>query len=115
MAGRHDESRIQFGEAMTPEAKHTPPQTWERKGFQIACQRGVIAEVPLPQQGGVFDCDANAEFILRACQSHEALLAALKELSSPQIIGFIGRREDIPAPVRERVIAAIAQAEGRLA
>lgn len=52
---------------------------WQMENRRIFTSRGVIAVCPLPQQNGVFDVQSNAEFIVRACNSHDALLAVLKE------------------------------------
>lgn len=57
------------------EQKHTPGP-WEQDGNQVRSTRGIIAICPVPQKGGVFDCNDNARLIAAALD----MLALLKEL-----------------------------------
>jgi hypothetical protein len=53
--------------------KHTQT-TWERNGCKIKAHgRGIIAILPLPQNGGVFEIDANADLIAMAPAMYEVL------------------------------------------
>jgi hypothetical protein len=61
---------------------------------------------------------ANAEFIVRACNAHDELLAALKELRAAITVGSTddGKEEisrDVHFEVALKADAAIAKAEGR--
>jgi hypothetical protein len=69
---------------------HTPTP-WSQEGLSIfVAGKVIIATCPTPQKTGVFDCSANAEFIVRAVNSHDALLSALK-----QIIEVRGERDKV--------------------
>jgi hypothetical protein len=55
--------------------KHTKPP-YIKKGLTFITEgRGIIANCPTPQNGGVFECTANAEFIVEACNNYETLKA----------------------------------------
>ena len=56
------------------------------------------------------DIDANAQFIVRACNAHEELLAACKWLSAQRAADH-EQTEDEAVP--DNIRAAIAKAEGR--
>ncbi len=59
-------------------APHTPTP-WVQKGRRVEVHgRGTIVECPLPTSGGVFEATENAAFIVRACNAHEELVAALR-------------------------------------
>lgn len=78
---------------MTPsdpkqQARHTPTP-WDRKGRELVTSRGVIAQFPLPQDGGVFDVQDNVVFAWQAVNSHstglklaEAVLESLPILEN---------------------------------
>lgn len=54
------------------------PVPWERHGMLIVAQgRGIIARIPPPslEGGGVFDCNENADLIVEAVNSYDALKA----------------------------------------
>lgn len=62
-------------------AERTPGK-WRKEGLTIRVRnKGIIASFPIPQKGGVFECDANAEFFWRAINSHDALVKALEDVS----------------------------------
>ena len=66
--------------------KHTK-ESWEQEGLNItAFGRGIIAECPTPQEGGVFECSANAKLIASA----PSLLEALKECEE-----YFDKRADV--------------------
>jgi hypothetical protein len=47
---------------------------WELKGLKIVVSpNGIIALCPTPQQGGTFECSANARLIAAAPEMYEAL------------------------------------------
>lgn len=47
---------------------------WEVKGLKIECfGQGIIALCPTPQEGGTFNCSANARLIAKAPATYEAL------------------------------------------
>ncbi len=50
------------------------PGPWQKDGRTIKTERGIIAYCPVPQSGGVFDCQQNARLIAAAPD----LLAALE-------------------------------------
>jgi hypothetical protein len=55
--------------------KHTETP-WVKVGLMVSINgRGIIAHCPTPQNGGVFECTANAEFIFEACNNYETLKA----------------------------------------
>jgi len=53
--------------------EHTPIP-WTKNGLSCTGMTGTIFICPTPQNGGVFECTKNAEFIFRACDCHEELL-----------------------------------------
>jgi hypothetical protein len=54
---------------------------WEVKGLKIECfGQGIIALCPTPQEGGTFNCSANARLIAKAPAMYEALKKANEEL-----------------------------------
>ena len=58
---------------MTTDSKHTP-RPWDRDGLTIkSFGRGIIAECPVPQRGGVFEVSGNARLIAAAPDLLEAL------------------------------------------
>lgn len=58
-------------------ATHTPTP-WTLRGRLVEVSgRGEIARCILPADGGVFEATENAAFIVRACNTHDELVAAL--------------------------------------
>lgn len=50
--------------------------TWENKGLEVIIYgKGIIAKCLTPQNGGVFECSANAHLITAAPLMHKALIA----------------------------------------
>ena len=45
---------------------------WEQDGNQVFTSRGIVARCLVPQEGGTFNCQENAAFIVRACSSYPA-------------------------------------------
>jgi hypothetical protein len=77
-------------------SKHTPGP-WERAGLSVCVfNRGGIANCPTPQDGGVFECSANARLIAAAPD----MLAALQELKNAT--DAFGREVDYGAMTRFR-------------
>jgi len=65
------------------EEKKTPhtPTPWQQKGLTVEVPgRGIIAKCYAPHDGGVFECSANAAFIVEACNTHAALTTENSEL-----------------------------------
>ena len=90
---------------MTEQA-HTPGP-WQQEGLTIVVfGRGIIAECPTPQNGGTFDCSANAAFIVRACNAHDDLVAALDLVCRDQRSGAL------PTSIQNAITAAIVKATG---
>jgi len=62
------------------ENKHTPTP-YEKNGLNIEVfGRGIVARCLTPNEGGVFECVANAEFIVTACNNYQALKEENEEL-----------------------------------
>lgn len=76
------------------------PGPWEQDGNAVHTSRGTIAVCPVPQKGGVFDCNANARLIAAAPD----LLAALKAVMDEW-------REGYGLSCVKEVRAAISKAE----
>ena len=105
----------------TEQAKHTPVP-WKVQSalsnphLRIVGDRGLIASIagsgPVVQKG----FEANAAFIVRACNSHGALLEACKH-ANRVIAGLLrsrGQNQRIDANIAQLVIeAVIDKAEGR--
>ena len=52
-------------------------ERWVKEGLTVSVRgRGIIANVPTPQNGGVVNCSANARLIGAAPELYEALDAA---------------------------------------
>lgn len=89
--------------------EHTPGP-WDRDGLHIKTTRGVIAHCPVPKNGGVFDCQANARLIAAA---PDLLAVAKQALKSMTICGIVQdgdmHQND---PVIPALRAAIAKATG---
>ena len=111
----------------TQMTKHTP-LPWHANGTQIIGKAGkrhqYIADVC--RDVGAESARANAEFIFRACNSHDELLGALRScfemLTSPKFSGWIDANcadDELWAMTaamiqrRDEARAAIAKAEGR--
>ena len=45
---------------------------WEQDGNQVFTSRGIVARCLVPQEGGTFNCQENAAFIVRVCNSSPA-------------------------------------------
>jgi hypothetical protein len=99
------------------DTKFTPGE-WRKdgNGNRVTTQRGIIAECPVPQKGGVFDCQANAHLIAAAPE----LYAALEEMDSaavylcavqanPKLLGTATAKF---TDAREHTRAALAKARG---
>lgn len=56
---------------------------WHREGFEIKAVRGTITRIPTPQNGGVFDCNANARLIAAAPDLYTACAAFLEYDANP--------------------------------
>ena len=87
---------------------HTPGpwivNTWTTGRRTIETMNGlVICEVHNTHDGN----EANARFVVQACNAHEELLEALKTLCAPTIVRPVGFGERY-----ERAEAAIAKATG---
>lgn len=93
--------------AHTP--KHTP-EPWIREGSRIvATGRGVIAQCPRPNDGGVFEFTANIKLL----EAAPDMLAALKEarsLLAGELVGVEWKRACYAFIARAD--ATIAKAEG---
>lgn len=88
--------------------EHTPGP-WEQDGLTIRCSRGIIARLPVPQAGGVFDVQANAKLIASAPRlrdDREGLLKALREIDNT-LSGTLPATKEVKAIARK----AIADAE----
>lgn len=78
------------------------PGKWERDGLNIGVKgRGVIAHIPTPPKGGVFDCDANGRLIAQAPEMYRAL----KQYIANRDAGRLGDENDLI----EYVISAVEQ------
>jgi hypothetical protein len=89
--------------------KGTTPGPWERDGQIVRCQRGIIANCPTPQNGGVFDVQDNAKLIAaapRLARTNEELRAALREIDET-LDGTL----PITATVKEIARAALKRAK----
>ena len=60
-------------------SKHTPTP-WTVAKHERGLVRAQGRTIVVVRETGNQDIDANAEFIVRACNAHEDLLAALKEI-----------------------------------
>lgn len=92
---------------MSAEPKWTPGP-WKKDGLRVAkFSRGVIAECPLPKNGGVFECVANSRLIAAAPELYEALSECMLHL--PDFA-----KNDQPAIVKacEMARAALAKSRG---
>lgn len=89
---------------MSEVGKHTPGE-WEANGLRVVTQRGIIAECPVPQAGGVFEfeCSYNARLIAAAPDLLEALALVIGSLS-------FDREDDLNKEVLRRINAAIQKA-----
>jgi len=57
--------------------EHTPTP-WENRGYYVVANGMHVAECLPRQKPQVKECEANAAFIVRAVNSHEELIGALK-------------------------------------
>lgn len=101
--------------------EHTPTPWWNESGVIHAkaadwtpelhsCCHPASANQNIDPEDG--DAEANAEFIVRACNSHEQLLAGCKE--SHAMLAQIARTNRIPLLINKVIAlnqAAIAEAE----
>lgn len=58
--------------------------SWSLDGIRVTTPRGVIAECPVPQGGGVFECSANAQLI--ASLSPDVVLALCEVVQKAQAL-----------------------------
>ena len=69
------------------------PEKWVKTGMRITTRRGVIADIPTPQDGGVFDCEKNLDLLLDAPAMYAELLrlreAARYLISQPDVLNAI--------------------------
>lgn len=99
------------------QAAHTPtPWRLDRSGSYA--HKDVVTDTDLicrafSDQG--INGDANAAFIVRACNSHAALVEALSNLTAACESALNFTRKTVSGPVREHRITAIAQARAALA
>ena len=98
----------------TQDVQHSP-LPWEAVGFHVMHERRrLIAEVWAPVEGDDPPWDerrkANAEFIVRAVNSHDDLVAALEDLILATRLAEIGAG-DIPM-AREAAERALRKARG---
>ena len=103
-------------------AEHTSEEVWQRDGRKLITSRGIICIVPTPQNGGVFDCEANlnkiaaAPDLLKACQAgldeliglHAYLTTCEPEVIVQNIDSLAYKMNDVRATIE----AAIHKAEG---
>lgn len=88
--------------------EHTKGE-WKNNGLEIEVfGRGVIAQCPTTNIGGVIECVANAQFIVRACNAHDDLLAACKEALE---LVYSSNKIDWDNILTPKLEAAIAKAE----
>ena len=83
--------------------EHTP-ETWRRDGLKIVTGRGIICIAPTPQNGGVFDCEANLNLIKAAPD----LLEALREIIDDADQSNGGKGAQLPIVLHIRSIAEAA-------
>jgi hypothetical protein len=77
----------------------------------VMSREGIVAEARMLTPQGI----ANAEFIVRACNAHDELVAALKALTQDSRFALqIGGNPNAVAALVRQVDAALAKAEGRL-
>lgn len=97
-------------------SEHTPGP-WRVRGRTkirgtVLGMRYKIADVCYPESGGEYErreTKANAEFIVRACNAHEELVAAVDAAARY----FEARNLGEPAhELQARLVAALAKAEG---
>jgi hypothetical protein len=81
--------------------KHTQSE-WSIKGMSVVSPNGIIAQCPLPQDGGTFDVQANKTLICAAPKLLEACQKAFERLPMSKA------NEDTNAMLK----AAIASATG---
>lgn len=94
--------------------EHTPGP-WTRDGLTIKTSRGVIAACPVPQAGGVFDCQANATLIAAAAELVEALKEArawFPDSSRGRTPEERGALRGMQTEMWDQVDAALAKATG---
>lgn len=90
-------------------------EEWTRQGFVITAEgRGIVASIPLPQNGGVFDCDANVCLIAAAPEIYGALQLARTyvEAMHLNIASAMGNHRTVIAPDLAKIDAALAKATG---
>lgn len=88
------------------------PEPWECDGLTVSAHgRGIIAEIPTPRTGGVFECNANARAIAALPDALAALKAAVESVREPTGIGLgAGGLEFRYPPWRAQAIAALKSA-----
>lgn len=87
--------------------KHTPtPWTANGRHIRPATGLGFIATCET-QQSRVEEQYANAAFIVQACNAHKESVSTLRE-----VLDYLHNGHVITAQLRDRIVAAIAAAEG---
>ncbi len=104
---------------MSGETKHAPtPGPWHADGCKVrATNTSIVVCLPSPDSGvNVEQAIANAAFIVRACNSHDALVAALeKALEVIKVWHACDEVWDIylnHSPELKPVVAALKSAKG---
>lgn len=92
----------------TDSVAHTPGP-WKKEGLTICTSQGDIARIPVPNDGGVFDCQENACLIAAAPDMLDALKAAQEELC---LIRMKDSDVVYDSTLRVKMSAAIRKAEG---
>ena len=89
---------------------------WKKQGLQIFQEgRGIIAIIPTPQKGGVFECSANTDFIFKAVNNFDRMAEALRETHKHLESGYIAndsvRAEGMRAKLEKKIDAILKEIE----
>lgn len=85
------------------------PGPWRTNGLKVEAHNyGIIAVCLTPQSHGTMAAVDNARFIVRACNAHERLVAALREALHG---GYLLDKRGYETPLFRAARAALAAAE----